>query len=277
MRVEPAPAFAALALHGMAHVPLARPASLFDPRYVAWCASALPREAREPLASDGPALGAEAMRGGADLAMQWLPRLHRDIAAFVRVARRDLAELTPADVDDARALLALTAPAPTAIEWLRADLALAAAAFAAWLPMAEAALGAACDDVRSALALVPAAQRPARVHLVWALGPRGRGFEDGVLVGAPAPWNDVDAPLAAVLALHEHAVVRAHGGYAEREWSALRSVARLLVGSPLAGAHARWLGGLDLSGLETVIPASLWSSLHAAPQTRARALAGLSP
>jgi hypothetical protein len=244
MRVEPVSPFAALALHGLAHVPLTGIASLFDPAYVAWCAAEMPEHAREPLAADGPAIGAEADRTGVTMALQWLPRLHDSADAAARSANRDLDALDASDVADAVAARSLRVASPQAIEWLRADLALAADAFDAWHARREDALRRACADVAVALAVAPIALRPAVVRVAWSLGPRGRGFSDAVLVGAPAPWNAIDAATSAAIAIHEQAVVAAPGDHVTRERAAIASVSRALAGTALGDVHARWISGL---------------------------------
>jgi len=270
-RVAPVTSFAALALHGLAHVPLRHVASLFEPDYVAWCAATLPAQARKPLAADGPAIGAEADAADAAMALQWLPRLHATTEAFARHALVDLASLT--STDDAEALAVLQRAAPTSIEWLRADLALAANAFEIWRLTAEPALRDTCAAIAAALEKVPAAMRPTRVDVAWSLGAHGRGFADLVMVGAPAAWNAIDPDVSAVVALHEHAVVSARGDYLAREWTALRSVARALASTTLRDAHARWLASRDLGSLTPILPAAV---RDAAPFDRARVLAALS-
>jgi hypothetical protein len=274
-RVRPVGSFAALTFHGLAHVPLAGVASLFEPAYVAWCAATMLPDAREPLAADGPGIGAEIDREGTALAVQWLPRIHVEIASFVNAATTDLAMLGAAD--EATALAALRTAPPVGIEWLRADLALAARAFDSWRASREPALREHADAVAAALVLAPVAVRPRLVRVSWSLGSRGRGFEDEVVVGAPAAWNGLDARAPAAVAIHEHAVVLARGDYAEREWSALRSVSRALEGTALEPAHAAWLASRDLGALARVVPPGLREQLDAEPTRRAERLARLSP
>ena len=132
---------------------------------------------------------------------------------------------------------------------LRADLQLASASFAEAHRAIEREVRDACRAIEAALASAPAAVSPTVVRVSWALGVHGRGFDDGVIVGAHAAWNGLDAQTPAAVALHEHAVLLAAGDYARREWSALCSVARLLERGPdaLRTAHARWVGAVDLT------------------------------
>jgi len=251
MRVEPVSTFADLAFHGLAHVPLRGPESLHDPRYVAGCAASMEPSAREPLASDGPAIGAHIDAVGAGLAIQWLPRLHRDAESFARSAPLELSELREDHGCDAHALGILQATDQVTVEWLRADLLLSQQAFLRARTELDGLVRAACAEIAALLGSVRSVARPDRVGVALALGSRGRGFGDGVVVGVPAPWNGLDAATPAVLALHEHAVVGATGDHTRREWTALTSVARGLVDAagPLRIAHARWLASLDLDAL----------------------------
>lgn len=283
MQVEPVGAFADLAFHGLAHVPLRGPESLHDPRYVAWCAATMDRDAREPLASDGPALGAQVDALGAGLAIQWLPRLHRDPESFARAGSLELAALGEHHGCDAIALRALRGVDPVAVEWLRADLLLSQRAFLRARAELDGLVRGVCAEITAVLATVRSLARPARVRVALALGSRGRGFQDGVIVGAPAPWNGLDAATPAVLALHEHAVVRASGDHTRREWTALTSVARALASEPepLRSAHARWVAALDLDALSRaaahaeLVDADDAEQVRTTPDSRAHLLARL--
>ncbi len=242
--------FAELCFHALAHIPLQGPERLFDPRYVAFAERTLPLEAREPLAADAQAIGAELERTSTSGAVQWLPLLHADVASFTKTALSELKELGPVDADGT-ALAALQAVESRAIEWLRADLLLIAEAFVLTYHRTPQSVS---NELEALLSTVPAPEKPARVELALALGPRGRAFTDVVIVGAPAAWwcmDEVDRAIPAVLALHEHAVLGAAGDYVDREWQALTSLARRIVGHDerLRAAHQRWLARLDLDGL----------------------------
>lgn len=275
--VVPAPAFGALALHGLAHLPFGGHASLFDARYVAWARETLGEACVEPLAEDAARIAAEVSRAGAGEALSWLPRLHREIDAALRVSDVDLAALDEARVDDAHALRALRAIDPVGVEWLRADLACAARPFERAFRADASALARACESVSSALASAPVALRPEKVFVARALGARGRAYADSVWVGVPS--EQVDASTVAVVALHEEAVRRGAGAYATREWGALGRLARGLTGSPLAPAHAAWLASLDLGSVidapALALDAELRHALHTQPHARAEQLRSL--
>lgn len=275
--VAPVPPFGALVLHGLAHLPLAGVASLYDAAYVGWARVALGAGTVEPLAEDAPRIAAEVDRAGAGRTLSWLPRLHRDVDAALRVAAIDLAELDDADVADPHALRALRAIDPVGVEWLRADLALIARAFEA--TREERDLERACERLSRALELAPSALRPEVVRVDRALGRRGRAYSDGVWVGAPDA-SERDAETIAVVALHEETVRRAPGDYAHREWRALRTLAVGLEGSGLAPAHAAWLATLDLGSVVDDpglgLDVGLRAALRARPSERAARLRGLS-
>lgn len=240
--VAPASAWAELCFYGLAHLPLAGVERTYEPRLIAACAT-WPEAAREPLVSDGPAVAAMLEAEGAAMRAQSLPLLHRDLPTFLRSGARELTELSDSDADPVALATLRGSPA---IEWLRADLWLVAEAFEA--ARDRAGLEAAADEVAGTLA--HRRDRPSCIEVSGALGPRGRGFPDRVVVGAPAGWwcrDAVDRAIPAVLALHEHAVLAARGDYVEREWSALVGLARSLTGDALADAHRRWVASLDLS------------------------------
>ncbi|MFO0681662.1 MAG: hypothetical protein U0234_06410 [Sandaracinus sp.] len=274
--VAPVPAFGALALHGLAHLPLAGVASLYDATYVGWARAALGVGAVEPLAEDAPRIAAEVNRAGAELTLSWLPRLHRDLDAALRVAAIDLADLGEPDVADPQALRVLRAIDPVGVEWLRADLALIARAFDAARKAHD--LERACERLSRALELAPSALRPEVVRVDRALGRRGRAYSDAVWVGAPDA-SERDAETIAVVALHEEAVRRAPGDHAHREWRALLTLARGLEGSALAPAHAAWLATLDLGSVVDDpglgLDVGLRAALRARPSERAARLRGL--
>ena len=240
--VAPAGDWAELCFHGLAHLPLPGVERLYEPRLIAACAG-WPERAREPLVTDAPAIAAMMAREGTAMRAQSMPLLHGDLGSFLRSGPRELMELGAGDAEPS--ILSIVRGSP-AIEWLRADLLLIAEAFDA--ARDRGALAAAAQEVSGHLA--HRTDVAARTEVSWALGPRGRGFSDRVVVGAPAPWwcrDEVDRAIPAVLALHEHAVLRASGDYVSREWAALVQLARALEGDPLGPAHRRWLAGLDLS------------------------------
>jgi len=131
--VEPTGSFADLAFHALAHLRVPGHTSIFDPRYVSWARGALPPEAVEPIEEDARLL--QTLHGGEPRveALHALPLLHGTIEGFLRTADRALDELEAGDVVDPTALDVLRSVDPSVVEILRADLALAAPAYArAW-------------------------------------------------------------------------------------------------------------------------------------------------
>ena len=215
---------------------------------------------------------------GAELALQWLPKLHTSLRSFTRSAPFELNELAAADDIDSEALCALQSSDPRAMEWLRSDLLLAASSF-----QPPSMSRANCAEVESLLLTVEVAERPESVALVHALGARGRVLGDAIFVGAPAAWSAVTPAMSAVIALHEHAVRASPGDFVRREWAALQRVARTLRDEheALHQAHADWLAMADLSALAegavrlNLVPTDAAQALLAA-QDRSLAFANLS-
>jgi len=249
-RVRPSTTYEALAFHALAHLPLTLPRSLRDERYLAWAAASLPSAACTPLADDALAVSGRIEADGAADAVQWLPLLHSDVGQLLATGRLELPSPDVAPHCDATALAALRARHGDGVEWLRADLLLMAPAFARAHEDAPPIRAEHVAEVAALLSSLPDEDVPRSVVLEHALGARGRAFPQVVFVGAPAPWNGLDARTPAVLALHEHAVRRTQGTFEEREWSALVRVARLLAANePLRRAHAEWLAEASLDAL----------------------------
>lgn len=249
MIVRGSSAYEALAFHALAHLALGPPRSLRDDRYLAWTRAALPEAAFSPLAEDALSISARVESDRASDAVQWLPLLHRSIAALFATSRLELTSRAVDPHADSMALGAMRARLGDGIEWLRADLLLVARAF---VEMHEAAPAQATvlQAVSKLLSPFDAGDVPGVIVLDRALGARGRAFPEVVFVGAPAAWNELDARTPAVLALHEHAVRRARGSHDEREWSALVRVAGLVASNePLRRAHAAWLAELSLGSV----------------------------
>jgi hypothetical protein len=224
-----------------------RAASLFDERYVAWAAGALPEGAVAPAARDAALVGALLATTPGAHRLQGLLRAHADVEELVRAAARDL---------PGEALERLTADRPELVELVRCAAALAAPDYAeAWRGLG---LAAGESGVRAALEGAGlACLADVRVLLSHPLGVRGRGFGDAVIVGAPTDWCGLGAGDVAARALHEIAVGIASArssGDAARRWAeaeavALEALARRLRGTPLARAHAAFVASLDLSAL----------------------------
>jgi hypothetical protein len=228
------------------------------------------------------------------------------VDAFLRSASRDLEVLTERDVDDAALLDALRrfARAPDAggelVEILRADLALVARDYARRhvervAPLARAAAGAVEPFLAEARALVPSLAA-ARVELALALGSRGRALGGWILVGTPAPWNELDPAVPAVVAMHEAAVedaaellTRAAAGAEERyvrsELAALARVARAMprATGALRDAHATWVEALAVAPLLEaamsfgLVDHAVARGIGEAPAERVRLLASIEP
>ncbi|MBX7191358.1 MAG: hypothetical protein K1X94_04845 [Sandaracinaceae bacterium] len=242
-------AYEALAFHALTHLSLAPPRSLRDERYRAWSRAALPELARSPLAEDALAISRRIEEEGCAAAVQWLPRLHRSIEALRATARLELTDGAMDAHSDPVALRAMRARHGDGVEWLRADLLLAAGAFVEVHERVRVEPRV-LTETREILASFAAPEVPPIVVLDHALGAHGRAFPEVVYVGAPAAWNGLDAHMPAVLALHEHAVRRAQGSFEEREWSALVRVERLVEPEEaLRRAHAAWLVEASLEPL----------------------------
>lgn len=253
-----------LVLHALAHLEVPGPESLFDREYVRWARRRLPPEATRHIAEDATLLAVlHATSPGARL-VHALPMLHRDVDQLVRSARYPLETLDGEDVIDLDLLDALRAVERKYVEILRTDVALCARDYRAArdevvLPLTLAGAERIAPHLEQAAALdAELAERG--VEIALALGARGRAFGDRVVVGVPAPWNDLDPAVPAVVALHERAVIRASMAfrgldlderYVRSEHAALCDLARRMSDAPepLAAAHARWLAGLNLAPL----------------------------
>ena len=251
MRPEVADEFTQLVAFVLAHVPRAGPGDLFDRRLVVWSATVLSVAAHERLVADGELLGA-LWRADARLdALEGLLLLHRSAGAFRATAGRALAEVEPAEVAEPAVLRALQRLGPPG-ELMHAALGLLIDEFvevcARWIsPWGHEAAGAIAPWL-SALAEVVPGFGAARVELVRALGRRGRALPGRVLIGCV----DDDAATSAIVAMHEYAVCTSgQVDYVGMEWDALVRGARWAVAAPavLREAHARWVAGLELTGL----------------------------
>ncbi len=275
MRVQPASDYTALCFHGLAYVPLPGPERLDDARYRAHAAATLPAEAIEPLASDGPAIGAAF--GAASMAAQWLPVLHPSVRAFLATGALETSDLREGDPS---ALAALQAHRCDALEWLRTDLLLIAEAYVRGAP----ALDDEAAELSAAAAELAALPLPTAIAIAPSLGPRGRAYPNLIVVGAPQAWwcrDATDRAVPLVLAAHEHAVRTHRADHAIREWAALRSVAHALAGTALEAAHQRWIASLDLEAVlgplerAGAITSATADALRLHPETRASRLAAL--
>jgi hypothetical protein len=283
--VAGADAFTDLVLHVLAHVSVPGPEDLFEPRYVAWATGETPPELQTRLRADADVI-AHRWTSADGLAMQAWPDLHDDWSAFVATRARGLGDVRAHEVARPDVLSQLQSCAPAIVELVHAELGLLAPWFATFhasviAPAVASVLPEVDEVLGDAAALVPSLARE-RVELAWSLGPRGRGLAARIVVGAPAPWNDVTPATTAVIALHEHAVRRAESSeWAAAEWAALRELAYAMrrAPAPLRSAHAGWLESLELSGLVAVLRArgaidgGLAARIVAEPPARAKLLA----
>lgn len=252
--------FTELVAHLWAHVHAPQPGDAYDPRYIEWARVAI-----------GPA--DDLMHDAAMIGPRWDPalhlwsELHADIPVYRATASRALADLDASAVGDARILAALQAIDGPVAELVHTTLSLLAPTMQRlFADVMAPELLSGLQAVNAALAMatdVAPGLAERAVALSWVLGPRGRGMPRRIVVGAPASWNDQSPALTAVLALHEHAVVRASATeYVGAEWAALTGNAKSICGASrgLRTAYAQWLGGLDLRALVQAAVTRGWVS-----------------
>lgn len=288
MEVQATDPFADLVLHVLAHIRAPGPLNLHDARYVEWAAARSPDLSRLKVQPDATLLASAWCEDDAELLRRWTD-LHHDLAGFMRTKDRAMAELQAEDVDDAELLAQLQGCSPLFIELFHAQLGQVAQAFAGLhavhiAPAVTAACVAVAEHCASAMELAPALA-DARVELAWALGPRTRVSQRRIIVGAPAPWNGLDAAAVAVVVLHGEAVRRSDSrDSVMAQWSALLELADVIAresAPALREAHARWLAELDLAPLchvrvrAGVMPASDADALIEKPGERAEILSRL--
>lgn len=272
-------------MHVLAHVRLAGPGTVYAPRYVAWVEAHAAAEHTAVLREGAAALERAWGRDTPTFVHSW-PLLHRSIESLRESVGTPFASLEPAQVGAPGILRALRGLDPEPTQRLHALLGEAADGHAElWrrhaAPQAREALARVGRWWDDALELVPSLVR-SRVELCHALGPRGRVFGERIVVGAPAPWNELDARVPVVLAMHEQLVHDAAGsGYVEVEWASLTGLSARMRRAPpaLREAHGAWLASLHLRPLLEAVRAAgrLDADLHRAlehePPERARILA----
>jgi hypothetical protein len=210
--------------------------------------------ARAPFEDDRDAL--LALSTGGLLNAQWLPVLASPDAArswVFEAGRRPFDELAGVDGTNAAAHARMRRADTRLAELLLCDMALAHDTFANdLLPTVRAddpSLSRLASTLDELGATLPGLGR-ASVVATALLGPSGRVFgtaQPMVFVGFSREWRDEDE--AALLVLHEVAVVAANAPYAEAERAAIDGVARLVEGTRFEPVHARRLGRLDLRAL----------------------------
>lgn len=199
---------------GGAASPLVRAASLHDPRYRAWCARALDRQAVEPATGDAALVGALLERASAGHLLQAILGLFDDAESHHRSAALELDDLGGRGAPWAlSALRALADDAAELVTITRCAVGLVSVAYAAaWrgpirLELEDA--RALVEEQLAAVASVVPSLARARIALSHPLGSRGRVLPGLLVIGAPVAWVDLDAPGAAAIAVHEHAVATA--------------------------------------------------------------------
>jgi hypothetical protein len=245
--------FTQLVAHLFAHVPLAGPGNLGDPRYAAWAADQLGAEDRAMLEHDAALLARLWAEDPRLDVLHGLVDLHGDLEGFRATANRRLAALRFDEVRDPELLEVLRTL--DAAEFVHASLSAMIDAFEKLLEAIEPALMLAKARVLPWLErmVVHVPELDAvPIELVWAMGEHGRALPSRILVGAPAAWNRIDPARAATLAAHE-ALVRAHPSddYVTCERWAIAELSERMRGADreLRDAHVAWLNSLDLSGL----------------------------
>lgn len=250
--------FAELVIHVLAHIRAPGPLDLYDPRYVAWATARTPELSRVRVQPDADLLAGAWCEPDAPLVLRWMD-LHHDLSGFMRTKERALAELAAEDVEDPVLLERLQGLSPLFTELFHAQLGLLVHWFAGLhavhiAPSLIHIAPAITEQCEAALELVPGLDG-ARIELAWALGPHVCASRQRIIVGAPAPWNDLDPPTSAVLVLHGEALRRATARDPVRaRWQALRELCVTLARgtfatAPLREAHLRWLAALDLAPL----------------------------
>jgi hypothetical protein len=263
-----------LTFHALAFVPprldapaVVRAASLHRPAWMRFAEQRMPPAAVVPIARDAPLVGGLCGSAAAAIALQRFALLHETIAGFLAAVRRPLAELGPGDVARPGDLAALQAAPAAPIEIFRAALGLAARAFAAvhttaLRPFAERVIEGLAPRLARLSGEVPGLGS-LEVRVSATLGPRGRLFEDLMLVGTgtlpdEAGAVDTDAPL--LLVAHEGAVraaaavlreQRTEAAWALTERVALDAGEQAYRGTCVAAAYGAWRAALDEHGLAT--------------------------
>jgi hypothetical protein len=262
LEARPADDFTNLVYHTLSHLRVTGPSNLHDPRYLAWCRTALADETWRTVAEDSEAISSRYVRDPLATRLHAFPALHGSIDSFLRTTRMLAAELCPTDVDDVAVLHDILEVDSAMLELLRTDMALCASAYRkAFRDLVEPILRAACHEISPWLHragdLLPGV-RERRVEIVFALGASGRALADRLFVGCRASWNNLPPAWPAVVALHEHAVqtsklsvADARQRYVRSEWAALVHVAYAMkrADDGLREMHTAWLRTLHLEPL----------------------------
>lgn len=252
------PSFAELAFHVLAHVRRSAdlPSSLYDAEWVRFAERRLGSAAARTLAEDADALGRLVTEHEAFARLQLLCWLFRDLERACGAFGRELAELTPAEVDEPELLAPLAALGPGA-ELLFLAAALERPYFTE-LPAAQVDWAAAEAALASLLPLAPALGG-CSVALLRPLRLRGRVRGSLIWVGAPDAALGLAVEHVAWQAAHE-ATVR-EVALAERaserrvEHMAVVLLAERAARQGRAAEHARWLGHFGPNAPDTRVEA----------------------
>lgn len=243
---------AELFFHVLAHVEGTRqlPASVHSPEYVAWSRSKLGDPARRTLAEDASLLAGAFPTHEALAQAHALARLFGSVERLLAVGSRPLAELEPADVDDAAALARsqrLGAPGELLFCAMTLEL-----VYFLQLPAPPPAPIALFEGLLELEALAPGLSQ-ARVGCVRSLHLRGRAWGEEIWVGHPEAEVAPTLAHAAWQAAHEATVV----AVAKREPSLSERETERVALSELASAahahgkqaeHRRWLATVATLG-----------------------------
>lgn len=253
--LHPTDDFTDLVLHVLAHMPIAEPGNLHDPRYVAWARASMPAPEAEWL-SEGAAVLGRAWAAGAPPVVHAWPELFDSIEAFYSVAAQELASLRPEQTRAPEVLRAAQRAGGADLELFHATLGALAPWYSEWrariiAPLFRKARFGVSFWVGDVLECMPTLAQT-RLELACALGAHGRAFPTRIVVGIPTDWNFLDERLPAVLAMHEQ-MVRESGesDYVEAEWAALIGLAARVAGLSIQmrNAHSNWLASLELGPL----------------------------
>ena len=203
-KLNPGPGWADRVFHVLAHArgTAALAASLFDPRYTAWCEARLGPAGERALGEDADLLS-RAVTTHAELArLSLLAWLVSEPARALSLSGRALAEIQDAEVDDARVLRALAGDPVAEILWCAV---LLEEPWFRTLPdepidttAAERALG--------ELACAAPLLRQAKLSMLRSLCRRGRVREREIWVGMPIAELGVEPEHVAWQAAHEATV-----------------------------------------------------------------------
>ena len=248
--------FTELVLHCLAHLRSPGPEDLFDARYVEWVGSSAPTEHLSALDNAMGTLQVYWGTGRAPMVVQAWPELFATISMFREVGGASLKSLEPSQVSSEGVLGWLKGVDETVVEAVHSTLRSLAPSFGDWhrmvvRPKLELAIKATAPWLEHAVKLMPSLGER-RIEQTSALGVHGRGLPSRILVGAALPFNELDARLPAILALHEESVhLAGKGEYAELEWRALVELSKRMQGAEpsLRATHARWLSTLRISAV----------------------------